>query len=189
MKLFKRNKKETKSFNDGLDIKCILLYRESWVRVVLNTRTNMLELITGFPGSSDSEMIYRLPIFLEMNRYHLSSWIQSTNVPFTKNLENVCGEICDKVTLYIKDAMVSKDKLIYAEEVEKAAEDNHHFNYSMDLDPDIPSCVTKATFNIPKLDWVIEHRGRNPYNTVAKDINVYFTATIYEPEPELYFSN
>lgn len=184
MKLFKRKDKVVNDVFSTMEHKFRMLYKEPWVQIMLNTRTNMLELSVGSINTDEVQKTHELPIFLEMNRYHVASWIQSIGVPFTKNLENICGTVVDKVSQYIKDAMVSQDKLIYAEELENVIQDTSSFKCTLEKDVDMPSCVIKAVFNIPSLGWTIEHRCRNLYTTVSKDLNVYFTARLYEPEPE-----
>ena len=185
MKLFQKASKTPKTFINPLEDRYRTLYSEPWVKLTLNTRTNMLELTTGVLGMGEIQKTHKLPIFLEMKGRHLESWIKSTGAPFTKNLENVCGRVCEEVTQYIKDAMVSRDKVIYSGEIEQMSKDTSDFEYTLETDHDLVTYATKIEYIIHSLDWIVEHRGCSPYGAVAKDLNVYFTAKLYEPEPHL----
>lgn len=185
MKLFKKANKIPKTFLSPLEGKYRTLYKEPWVKLILNTRTNMLEITTGVPCVETTQQVRCLPIFLEMKSRHLEAWIKEIGIPYTQNLSDACARVCDEVVRYIKDAMVSRDKVIYASEVMNACKDNPDFTYTMETDKDLVSYATKIEYDFPALGWVITHRGCSPYSTVEKDLNVYFTAKLSEPEPHL----
>lgn len=185
MKLFQKANKVPKTFVNPLEDKYRTLYSEPWIKIILNTRVNMLEITTTAPCVEITRKIRRLPIFLEMKSRHLEAWIKEIGIPFTKNLEDVCYRVCEEVVKYIKDAMVSRDKVIHASEVMSVCKDDPDFTYNMETDKDLVAYVTKVEYDYPALGWVITHRGCSPYSSVEKDLNVYYTAKLSEPEPHL----
>ena len=183
--LFKSTVKDTGTLKNPNHLMVRTLHSEPWVSIQLNTRTNMLEITTTAPCVEITQRVRRLPIFLEMKSSHLEAWIKEIGIPFTKNLEDVCYHVCEEVVQYIKDAMVYRDKVIYASEVMGTCKDDPDFTYKMETDKDLVAYATKVEYDYPALGWVITHRGCSPYSSVEKDLNVYFTAKLSEPEPNL----